>query len=138
MLKQTCHQFAVQVYTKSVCCTSVHNISLIYKCTQSQFTVQVYKKPVYCTSNTKTLYYTSVHVHKGWTLTDISMLMMKGMDIDRRLLRNVHRWNITKVMLCANCFFAAKNQGSKKSSQRLNISPPYRCLFSERSDLLIQ
>ena len=75
------------------------------------------------------------------------MLMMKGMDIDRRLLRNVYGWNITKVMLCANCFFAAKkihipDQGSKRSSQDfcffLNISPPYRCLFSERSDLLIQ
>ena len=31
------------VYSKCV-----HNISLLYKCTQNQFAVQAYSKPVYC------------------------------------------------------------------------------------------
>ena len=44
----------------------------LYNCTQNQFTVQVYTKLVY------------------W-------LIMKGMYMDRTLLRNVHGRNITKV-----------------------------------------
>ena len=121
-LKQTCHhQFTVQVYSKPVYCTSVHKTSLLYKCTQSQFTVQVYTKPVYCTS-----------VHK-W-------LIMKGMYMDRTLLRNVDGRNITKVkavqtmckmcskcvltvyLLCANCVQAAcKLVGSSLNKLKVAI-----------------
>ena len=37
------------VYSKCV-----HNISLLYKCTQNQFAVQAYSKPVYCKGVQKT------------------------------------------------------------------------------------
>ena len=59
--------------------TAVHKTSLLYKCTQNQFTVQVYTKLVY------------------W-------LIMKGMYMDRTLLRNVHGRNITKVQVSQNQF----------------------------------
>ena len=48
------NQLTVQVCTKSVNCTSVHKISLLYECTQIKFTVQVYTKPVYCSNIHKT------------------------------------------------------------------------------------
>ena len=50
---------------------------------------------------TKPVYYASANVQKGWTekKTDrqISILIMKGMYMDRTILRNVHGQNITKV-----------------------------------------
>ena len=71
----TQNQFTVQVYTNPVYGTSVHKTSLLYKCTQNQFTVQVYTKLVY------------------W-------LIMKGMYMDRTILRNVQGRNISKVKEC--------------------------------------
>ena len=49
--------------------------------------MQVFTKPVYC-----------ANVQKGLTETDrqISILIMKGMYRDGKLLRNVQRQNITK------------------------------------------
>ena len=54
-----------------VYCESVHKTSLLYKCTQNQFNVQVYRKPVYCTS-----------------VQLVQSLIIKGMYMDRTLLRN--------------------------------------------------
>ena len=80
-----------QVYTKPVYCTNVHKIILQCKCTQNPFTVQVYTKPVYCAS-----------VHKGQTVIVISIVIQKGMYMVGTLLRNIHGWNISEVMLFAN------------------------------------
>ena len=92
LCKCTQNQFTVQVNTKLVGIPEVishyHKTSLIYKFTQNQFIMQVYTKPVYC-----------ANVQKGWTETDISILIMKGMYRDGTngtLLRNVQGQNITK------------------------------------------
>ena len=62
----------VQVYTKPVYCTSVHKTSSPCQCTQNQLTVQVHTKLVYS-------------------------LIMKGMYMERTILRNVQGRNIIKV-----------------------------------------
>ena len=93
MYKCTQNQFTKAVYKKPDYCASIHKTSLLYKYTQNQFIMQVYTKPVYC-----------ANVQKGWTETDITILIMKGMYRDRTLLRNVHGRNVTKVRLYANWF----------------------------------
>ena len=69
-----------------------------------QFTVQMYAKSVFCT---KPVYCTSAH--KGWTVKDISTLMMKGMYMDRTLQRNGEYFKEGGGHLhFLSCFFAAK------------------------------
>ena len=84
------NQFTVQVYTKPVYCKSVHKTSLWYKCIQNQFTVQVYTKPVHRASVHKISFCTKL----------VYWLIMKGMYIDRTIIRNVQGRNITKVKEC--------------------------------------
>ena len=71
-----------QSVTKSVSLQQYTKPVLLYKCLQNQFTVQVYTKLVY------------------W-------LIMKGMYMDRTILRNVQGWNITKIRavqtMCKMC-----------------------------------
>ena len=97
------NQFTVQVYTKPVNCTSVHKTSVWYKCTQNQFMVQVYTKPVYCTSvhKTSSLCKCTQNQFTVQVYTKpVYWLIMKGMYMDRTILRNVQGRNITKVKEC--------------------------------------
>ena len=103
MYKCTQNQLTVQVYTKPVYGTSVHKISLWYKCTQNQFIVQVYTKPVYCTSvhKTSSLCKCTQNQFTVQVYTKpVYWLIMKGMYMDRTILRNVQGRNITKVKEC--------------------------------------
>ena len=103
LYKCTQNQLTVPVYTKPVYGTSVHKTSLWYKCTQTQYMVQVYTKPVYCTSvhKTSSLCKCTQNQFTVQVYTKpVYWLIMKGMYMDRTILRNVQGQNITKVKEC--------------------------------------
>ena len=82
----------IDTQTKTVYCTSVHKISLLYT------------KLVYCTGVHKTsvLYNCTLYTKL------VYLFIMKGMDIDRTILRYVQGWNNVKAVrtvckMCANC-----------------------------------
>ena len=111
------NQYTVKVYTKPVYCTSVHKTNYMYNFTQNQFMAQVYTKPVY---GTKPIYCTSVHktsslckcTQSQFTVQvytkPVYWLIMKGMYMDRTILRNVQGRNNTKVK---ECTWTEHNQG---------------------------
>ena len=77
-----------------VYCTSVHKISLLYKCTQNQLTVQVYTRQVDCTSEHKTSF---LSVHKTGNLSCLCLPLSKYTKLVTSKWY-VQEWNITNYL----------------------------------------